>query len=355
MLLARLAVMCAGCAVTFSAAHAAGDDVLPARRAGHLYVNMKTGERTATAYADRMGPEIWANDDTVTAGQFFMGVDRPTRPTTDARPRFGASINTIGDIAGPVGVGTFIDGLGVSHSVSGIKSTDTAAHACAGLDLVVFFYDNDNASFSTPDTRASFVSGFRITDVPGEEGTGNSWDLTIDLAGGNEFALGDQDLDGDGMLDFGWGMAFIQGQSLTDGINSAKGIAGPTLALPGDIAGSSSTSRGVPNRVHWYSALTFDASGTPQDRSHQNYLTSTGSATYSAGTPYNAPYLVLFGGSCVCPADFNGDGFLDFTDFDDFVAAFESGDAASDFNGDGFLDFTDFDEFVAAFEAGCGC
>jgi hypothetical protein len=54
-----------------------------------------------------------------------------------------------------------------------------------------------------------------------------------------------------------------------------------------------------------------------------------------------------------CPADFNGDGFIDFTDFDDFVTAFENGDASSDFNGDGFLDFTDFDDFVAAFEAGC--
>jgi hypothetical protein len=54
-----------------------------------------------------------------------------------------------------------------------------------------------------------------------------------------------------------------------------------------------------------------------------------------------------------CPADFNGDGFLDFTDFDDFVVAFEAGEASSDFNADGFLDFTDFDDFVAAFESGC--
>jgi hypothetical protein len=54
-----------------------------------------------------------------------------------------------------------------------------------------------------------------------------------------------------------------------------------------------------------------------------------------------------------CPADFNGDGFMDFTDFDAFVAAFEAGEASADFNGDGFMDFTDFDAFVAAFEAGC--
>jgi hypothetical protein len=51
-------------------------------------------------------------------------------------------------------------------------------------------------------------------------------------------------------------------------------------------------------------------------------------------------------------ADFNGDGFLDFTDFDAFVAAFESGEATADVTQDGFLDFTDFDAFVWVFESG---
>ncbi len=58
-----------------------------------------------------------------------------------------------------------------------------------------------------------------------------------------------------------------------------------------------------------------------------------------------------------CPADFNGDGFLDFFDFDDFVACFEGGACppgkSADFNNDGFADFFDFDDFVIAFEAGC--
>jgi probable HAF family extracellular repeat protein len=54
-----------------------------------------------------------------------------------------------------------------------------------------------------------------------------------------------------------------------------------------------------------------------------------------------------------CPADFNGDGFVDFFDYDAFVAAFESGDPAADVNGDHFLDFFDYDAFVGAFEAGC--
>jgi hypothetical protein len=56
------------------------------------------------------------------------------------------------------------------------------------------------------------------------------------------------------------------------------------------------------------------------------------------------------------PADFNGDGFLDFFDYDAYVLCFETGecpsDRTADFNGDGFVDFFDYDAFVAAFEGG---
>ena len=54
-----------------------------------------------------------------------------------------------------------------------------------------------------------------------------------------------------------------------------------------------------------------------------------------------------------CPADFNGDDFLDFFDYDDFVAGFEAGNPRCDFNADGFLDFFDYDDFVVAYEQGC--
>jgi hypothetical protein len=58
-----------------------------------------------------------------------------------------------------------------------------------------------------------------------------------------------------------------------------------------------------------------------------------------------------------CAADFNGDGFLDFFDYDAYVECFEGGacppGSDADFNGDGFADFFDYDAFVLAFEAGC--
>lgn len=55
----------------------------------------------------------------------------------------------------------------------------------------------------------------------------------------------------------------------------------------------------------------------------------------------------------VCAADFNCDGAVDFFDYDDFVTAFEAGDASADFDQDGTLDFFDYDGFVRAFETPC--
>ena len=71
----------------------------------------------------------------------------------------------------------------------------------------------------------------------------------------------------------------------------------------------------------------------------------------------SVPGIPITAGAGLCPADFNGDGFLDIFDFNDFVTCFE-GDAcppgtSADFNGDGFPDIFDFNDFVTAFETGC--
>ena len=59
------------------------------------------------------------------------------------------------------------------------------------------------------------------------------------------------------------------------------------------------------------------------------------------------------GDACECPPDFNGDGFVNGQDFDEFVVGFEAGDPATDFDRDGFVTGLDFDQFVIEFEAGC--
>jgi type VI secretion system secreted protein VgrG len=61
--------------------------------------------------------------------------------------------------------------------------------------------------------------------------------------------------------------------------------------------------------------------------------------------------------SNACIADFNGDRFVDFFDYDEFVACFETGSCtgrrSADINGDDFVDFFDYDAYVEAFEHGC--
>jgi len=55
-----------------------------------------------------------------------------------------------------------------------------------------------------------------------------------------------------------------------------------------------------------------------------------------------------------CPADFDGDGTVDFFDYDAFVICFEDPACTrADFDGDGSTDFFDYDAFVVAFETPC--
>lgn len=61
--------------------------------------------------------------------------------------------------------------------------------------------------------------------------------------------------------------------------------------------------------------------------------------------------------SDTCPADFNGDGFIDGFDYDAFVACFEGDPCppgrSPDMDSDGFVDGFDYDTFVTGFEEGC--
>jgi len=54
-----------------------------------------------------------------------------------------------------------------------------------------------------------------------------------------------------------------------------------------------------------------------------------------------------------CPADFTGDGVLDFFDISAFLTAFSAQEPAADMNTDGVWDFFDISAFLTAFSAGC--
>lgn len=107
--------------------------------------------------------------------------------------------------------------------------------------------------------------------------------------------------------------------------------------------------------------VTFSAQLTVGiDANHFAYFTLTNVVVTPSAT---VGYLEFTSGSATvttgprCPADFNGDCFVDAFDYDDFVSCFEGEGCPSgrtaDFNGDGFPDAFDYDDFVAAFERGC--
>ena len=99
--------------------------------------------------------------------------------------------------------------------------------------------------------------------------------------------------------------------------------------------------------------------GRPRSMNDSGEIVLGAYANIPPGEPFgqNGRCVLVLRIPDLCTADFNGDGFLDFFDYDDFVSCYEFGSCppgrTADFNGDGFADFFDYDDFVAAFEAGC--
>lgn len=104
----------------------------------------------------------------------------------------------------------------------------------------------------------------------------------------------------------------------------------------------------------------FPVASGPQAHAGAAILARPGRSTMVADTRFivTAPldsYRIGLStvGDDVCPADFDGTGFVDTEDFDAFVRSFEVGTIDADFDGTGFVDLDDFTAFVLAFEAGC--
>ncbi len=57
--------------------------------------------------------------------------------------------------------------------------------------------------------------------------------------------------------------------------------------------------------------------------------------------------------ACLCPADFNGDGFVNGDDYDAFASLFDIADPGADLNNDGFVNGDDYDGFASHFDVGC--
>ena len=104
-----------------------------------------------------------------------------------------------------------------------------------------------------------------------------------------------------------------------------------------------------PGDTRTIAQIVFDQ-GDPQSGYIQ--FSTSGTLVFKLGFTNNTSALVS-ARIALCLADFNGDGFSNGIDFDEFTRAFSTADPSADINGDSFVNGVDFDLFTTAFEQGC--
>ncbi len=342
------------------------DGLYPAKIAGVIYVNVATGERRISSFEGRNGQSIWSNTDVAGANNEFHGIDGRSR--SDGRSTY----NNLSVDWGDIPAGPFVDGIKIGYAVPSTLASrfpnpnDPNYAKVFGFNLFYAIWNNENGQHDGSVDSDDLAILLPFPDAYGSVGAGNAWQVIFDLEGSSEFSMFATDLDGDRRVDFGYGYSFRQRQHV-DPRNSppiARAIVGPLLVLPGNAGGTGfPPSAGVEDALDWYN--TFDAefvfnSGTQQydvDQTRTLERSNFVDTFFFGGDPYASYYTQLFGAILGCTADFNGDGFVDFFDYDDFVSCFEGGRCppgrTADVNGDAFVDFFDYDDFVQVFEVGC--
>lgn len=361
-----------------------------ARPAGHLYINMRTGERVYTLSADggggggvggdtqRAGPGIFLNNDYITNGNLFWSMDDPAR--TGSIPPFGTEGADWGDMPFDM----VIDGIGVAYA------TDSAIEiapvlALPGFTLINWFYDCDNGR---NDPSAVPTAAIMLTSAPAAFfPTGyTGWFITYDFAP-NAFAeFGDtdgtaaspatgqfkvngpflgcdkDDTDGTPWSDFGWSYTFIQNQT------ASRRVTGPYLVLPqyasasGEddlfVTGGGGNAHGVADDVDWYTTPTNATTLAPRS----GHL-----GTFNFGgwppNPYASLYIGLYGYDPCALADYNNDAIPDILDILDLFSDFSICQGCTipaacppavfakldRYNPDGCVDILDLLEFFSLF------
>lgn len=379
-----MVAVAAGAACTAFASEPQLAEALNFRHAGHVYVNMRTGERVVTLGApaggtSRFGDGVFVNQDNAANGNFFFGNDNPTRAPTI--PALGSEVGDWGDIP----FNTVVDGIGLGYATNaGLEIAPVSS--LPGFTLIQWYYDCDGGLAASE--VAVPAAGLALSSAPGAYfSTGfTGWTFTFDFeptTQGYFFEIGDNDgsasgafqingpnqgcdlddTDGNPKADFGWGYTFIQGQT------QSKGTTGPYLVLPAsaDIiedddfpTGGGGNADGVRDVFTWWTTPTNPNTAAPRTGRFGNY--------WFGGWPTN-PYASFMmtmygtaggGGNPCDAADYNGDTEVDIQDFLDFFGDYgpcefqttPCPDALFDvdrYNPDGFVDIQDFLGFFDIF------
>jgi len=280
------------------------------------------------AYYNTIGYSAVYGDGALKApGTYSTGIDQLYKNAWYYRPSFSNQCRSFGNLGDPVS--TYV---GNTHTATWASTGPFGATFAADIKTVLTGYGSTS-------NRAMFQTTVTIKNLQPTAVTHNIYyTLDADVGGWDSISDDTAEIITGNKSNFRISDP-INGsfEVLTSGVNRyCMGVAADTwkrMNAPGFV-----------DFTNTGSGTTGDVSGILQ----WTFTLQPGqSKTIRLGVGVNTPPILP------CDGDFNRDGFLDFSDFDDFVNAFEEGSASSDFNADGFLDFSDFDGFVAAFETGC--
>jgi len=383
----------------------------------HIYFNIATGERVATAVGggETIGRgladsyPVWSSLVSNPCAEFgyttewFYGVDNNANTTSLATD---ITVLDFGDIA----VDTVVDMVHINW-VTGHADTDSdsdgVGDGVVGLAGEWTYWDADNGRDDNL-IRLPLIS-FMIVDLPGNilgPEALSGYSASIDLAGlfsdSMTFEIGDTDgdsqgaafynpgqwnednnfdgfpdtdLDQDGLFDWAWSVRFAQpGTRDLDGDGIIDGDFADSMQPIGISFGVGEGEAIDDGDGTWAWELDMVPPGaTGQEDAFAIYappLGGVGGPILYAGffwfggfacegisyTPVASFEHVLYGpgsGSHCCPGDINCDGIANFFDISEFLVFFVAGDMQADFNGDGVLSHFDISAFLAAFAAGC--
>jgi len=321
---------------------------MPSDQVGYIYFNATTGEmvRTGPGSPRDQNQPLWVNEQYDQCGY----AEWQYLPVRDSANQQDDWVLDWGDVRhdSVVNCMTFL----YSTSVP-----DPELDGVDGYEMDVSFFDG----VDTPEIAAGLEPYliYTVTGFPGVGSVVTGWLITVDISGGGEFEIGDEngiddsgngfnsgglgaDLDGDGLSDFAIGFNFRHPDGLSAGM-TGLGLAGPSDSATGDV-----DQMALFQHQDWsvFDGF-FDLGG---------YDCSGGEGF--AWTPWASIYIGLYEdpalGCYSCPPDLNADCRLDFFDLQLYLNWFAAGDLRADFAPpQGTLDFFDIQEFLSQFTIGC--
>ena len=289
----------------------AGPKILPISGTGYLVYDEATGTVRPATGGERYGHALWGATEMT---GYFLGLSYPESPLD------------WGDIAGPVPIG----GLSFAQY--------TNSQAIDGdLSARIWVYEEENGWNST---------AYLITNIPGSTRPPDEyWGYVWGVEATTPFVLDGSDLDGDGLVDFGYRFCFS--------VNTPGAVHGPAIAIfDPNLA---------PGADEWYDL--FDLC-PPYD----GYV-----GTYSLG-PFRQLYWAMFAPSCpnrgdsgrYCSADIDGsfDCLVGLADLAVLLAHYGMTTGATPlmgdvdpydewFPGDGDVDLSDLAELLSQYGDDC--